>query len=173
MRVFVDTNIWLDLTLHRPGFADSSALLLRCSARSDELWIAWHTVSNLDYIHGRAKLTAARREEHLRAILLQARIAPTDETDALHALSLGWADFEDALQFAAAVRCQADVLLTGNIPGILPEPPSRCLQCGSSWLRIHEHHGCGHPRHGHKEPIRKSHFPGLNSGQNFRSPNST
>ncbi len=114
MRVFVDTNVWLDVTLNRAGFADASAFLLRCAVRNDDLWIAWHTISNMDYIHGRAKLTTTQREQHLRDILQQARIAPTDETDALQALRLGWSDFEDALQLAAAERCKADVIVTNN-----------------------------------------------------------
>ena len=114
MRVFVDTNVWLDVTLHRPGLADASAFLLRCAARLDDLWVAWHTVANVDYILGRAGQTQAQRAGHLHDLLQQARIAPTDETDALFALGLGWKDFEDALQLAAALRCQADLIVTGN-----------------------------------------------------------
>jgi hypothetical protein len=74
MRVFVDTNVWLDVTLNRAGFADASTFLLRCAVRNDDLWIAWHTISNMDYIHGRAKLSVTQREQHLRDILQQARI---------------------------------------------------------------------------------------------------
>ena len=112
MRVFVDTNIWLDVILGRS--ADAGAFLLRCAARGDELWTAWHTLSNVDYILGRAKFTPAERQQHLRDLLVQSRVAPTDETDALLAVNLGWKDFEDALQLAAATRVQAHVIVTGN-----------------------------------------------------------
>lgn len=122
MRVFVDTNVWLDVTLNRAGFANASAFLLRCVARNDDLWIAWHTISNMDYIHDRAKFNTTQREQHLRDILQQARIAPTDETDVLYALNLGWADFEDALQLAAASRCKADVVVTNNIKHFISSP---------------------------------------------------
>ncbi len=114
MRVFVDTNVWPDLVLNRPGFADASSMLVLCAARNDELWMAWHTVANVEYILTRAKQTPAEHEQHLRNMLQQARVSPTDETDARHALDQGWRDFEDALQFAAARRCRADVIVTRN-----------------------------------------------------------
>ncbi len=114
MRVFVDTNVWLDVLLNRSGFAEASGFLMRCAMRGDELWTAWHTIANVDYILARSKLTPAQREQHLRDLLQHSRVSPTDETDALHALNLGWKDFEDALQVAAALRCQADVIVTGN-----------------------------------------------------------
>ncbi len=114
MRVFVDTNIWLDVVLMRAGQADVAAFLLLCAARNDELWTAWHSLSNIDYILGRAKQTATQREQHLRDLLRQSRVPATDEHDALFALGLGWTDFEDALQYAAARRVQADVIITGN-----------------------------------------------------------
>lgn len=124
MRVFVDTNVWLDVTLNRAGFADASAFLTGCAARNDELWIAWHTISNVDYIHARAKLTTSQREQHLRDMLLQARISATDETDVMRALSLGLPDFEDALQVAAALRCKADVIVTNNTKHFINSPIS-------------------------------------------------
>ena len=114
MRVFVDTNIWLDVVLSRPGAADTGAFLLRCATRQDELGTAWHTLSNVDCILARAKQTPTQRELHLRDLLRQSRIVPTDEHDALFALGLGWQDFEDALQYAAAMRVQAAVIVTGN-----------------------------------------------------------
>lgn len=114
MRVFVDTNIWLDVVLVRAGYSDSVGFLVRCAAHQDELWTAWHSLSNIDYILGRAKQTSVQREQHLRDLLRQSRVAATDENDALFALGLGWADFKDALQYAAATRVQADVIVTGN-----------------------------------------------------------
>ena len=58
---------------------------------------------------------AVQREQHLRGLLRQSRVAATDENDALFALGLRWTDFEDALQYASATRVQADVIVTGNI----------------------------------------------------------
>ncbi len=82
--------------------------------RQDELWTAWHTLSNVDYILARAKQTPMQQEQHLHDLLRQSRIVPTDEHDARFALGLGWQDFEDALQYAAAMRVQAAVIVTAN-----------------------------------------------------------
>lgn len=114
MRILVDTNVWLDVVLPRTGQADAAAFLLRCCARGDELWTAWHSLSNIDYILARAKQTAAQRGQHLRDLPSQSRVAATNEQDALFALGLGRPDFEDALQYAAAHRVQANVIVTGN-----------------------------------------------------------
>lgn len=116
MRLLVDTNIWLDVALNRSAAASSAAFLRLCTAHQDDLWIAWHTIANMDYILKRAKVSAPDRELHLRGILSQARIVPTDESDALRALDLRWNDYEDALQAAAAERCRADCIITGNSP---------------------------------------------------------
>lgn len=122
MRLLVDTNVWLDVALNRPAAVDSAAFLRHCALRNDSLWLAWHTVANLDYILKRAKMTEENREQHLRSILTQARIAATDETDALHALSLRWKDFEDALQAAAAQCCHAALIITGNTANFSTSP---------------------------------------------------
>ena len=114
MRLLVDTNVWLDVALNRPAAPDAVAFLRACARRGDDLWLAWHTVANMDYILKRAKHSDSERESHLRGILTQARVVPTDETDALYALGLRWSDYEDALQAAAAMRCSADFIVTGN-----------------------------------------------------------
>jgi len=129
VRLLVDTNIWLDVALNRAAAAGSAAFLRLCTARQDDLWIAWHTIANTDYILKRAKVSAPDRELHLRGILSQARIVPTDESDALRALDRRWNDYEDALQAAAAERCRADCIITGNsadfsassIPALSPD----------------------------------------------------
>jgi primase-polymerase (primpol)-like protein len=78
--------------------------------------MAWHTVANVEYILTRAKQTPAEREQHLRNMLQQARVSPTDETDARHALDQGWRDFEDALQnYSAQQAAGVGIVITRNV----------------------------------------------------------
>ena len=43
MRVFLDTNILLDVLLNREEFiADSNAVILQCEAAGAQMFIAWH-----------------------------------------------------------------------------------------------------------------------------------
>jgi predicted nucleic acid-binding protein len=43
MRVFLDTNILLDVLLNRERFiADSNEVILRCESAGAQMFIAWH-----------------------------------------------------------------------------------------------------------------------------------
>jgi hypothetical protein len=43
MRVFLDTNILLDVLMNRPGLVDESeAANLRCESLGVEMFVAWH-----------------------------------------------------------------------------------------------------------------------------------
>ena len=62
-------------------------------------------------------------------LLLWVEVADCGKTDALRAVALGYRDFEDALQMAAAEACGADCLVTrngsdfkeGTVPVMTPE----------------------------------------------------
>ena len=115
MDVLIDTNVLLDRALGRAGAADALLVIQRCVWRGFGLWVAWHSLSNLDYIMRTAKRDRATRESELRLIIQQCRVAPTTETDAAVALGLDFSDFEDALQTAAAMQCGASLIVTNNI----------------------------------------------------------
>lgn len=48
-------------------------------------------------------------------MLVWAKVATTGHSDAMHALELPMADFEDALQVAAAQACEAKYIITRNV----------------------------------------------------------
>jgi len=114
MRILVDTNIFLDTLMDREGLAQASQEVLDwCGAHPGEAWIAWHTLSNLFYIGAK---TVGRTDamKYLDAILLAFEIAPCGSSSARFARSLGMADFEDALQVAAAAEADAKLIVTRN-----------------------------------------------------------
>lgn len=114
MRVFLDTNLILDVALRCPGLFDGSAhALQKCESEGHELSVSWHTLSNLFYIMRRDR-GAEKTIEFLRALLSISTVAPVSHGDALRALEHRLADFEDALQLSAAESCGADVILTRN-----------------------------------------------------------
>lgn len=49
-------------------------------------------------------------------------MAETGKADALHAVGTGMSDFEDALQLAAALVCEADVIVTRNTADFKTSP---------------------------------------------------
>ena len=61
MRVFLDTNIIVDVLLNRPGFvADSEAVILRCETGGHPMFIAWHGLATAYYLlkRGRTEIEA-------------------------------------------------------------------------------------------------------------------
>ena len=114
MRVFLDTNILVDVLLNRPAFvADSESLILRCEGLGAEMLVAWHGLATAYYLLKRGRTEQDALIE-VDKILAWARVADCTDANARRARSLGFADFEDALQAAAAEACAADWLVTRN-----------------------------------------------------------
>jgi predicted nucleic acid-binding protein len=127
MRLLLDINILLDVAFGRPGQEASSAVIRR-SAAKHEAWLAWHTLATTAYLVERQDSTAAARA-FVADLLAWAKVSDTTHAHALQALELPMRDFEDALQAAAAIACQASWIVTRNgkdftgspIPAISPE----------------------------------------------------
>ncbi len=114
MRIFLDTNVILDVALRRPGlFEGSKRALEKCAAESHGMHISWHTLSNLFYLLRRDR-GAEKTIGFLRHLLSISTVARVGHADALRALGFGLHDFEDALQLSAAESCRANVILTRN-----------------------------------------------------------
>jgi predicted nucleic acid-binding protein len=112
MLLLLDINIILDVVFNRPGEPASSALIASCGTQN-QAWVAWHSVATLAYLIERERSPAVAREV-VTGLLTWARVATTGHNDALQALQLPMADFEDALQVAAAQACGAAYIITRN-----------------------------------------------------------
>lgn len=114
MKLFVDTNVVLDVLAQRePWFKDSSRLLAHIEEGRATGHIAAHTLTTLHYL-----LSKHLGQQKTAAVLIDLiallQVEPVDVQVLQQALALGWGDFEDAVQAVTAVRCQADYLLTRN-----------------------------------------------------------
>lgn len=122
MRVFLDTNILLDVVEARPGLVeDSSAVLVLCDEIQADLFIAWHSLATLYYLIRRRRSEAATIYE-IDRILVWANIAPVDSDSATRARSLSFSDFEDAMQCVCAENCLADIIVTRNVKDFAASP---------------------------------------------------
>ena len=113
MKLLLDINIILDVVFARPGEPTSSAVIATCS-QQNQAWLACHSVATLAYLIEREKNAATAREV-ITDLLIWARVATTGHSDAMHALQLPMADFEDALQVAAAQACDTKYIITRNV----------------------------------------------------------
>ncbi len=122
MRIFLDTNILLDIVEQRPAwFAASQHMLERCDAHSFELFVAPHGVATVFYIV-RRKIGGPDARRLIHDLLGWATVAPCGDAECRRALALGIADYEDALQAACAEGCRAERLVTRDVAGFAASP---------------------------------------------------
>lgn len=126
--ILIDTDVLIDVALDRQPFSDAASELLdRLQTGPKRAFVAWHTLSNFHYL-----VTPTRGGSDARAFIgeLVRFVAVADSgTDAMDfALRLDMADFEDAMQVAAARSSGARFVVTRNardfraspIPAITP-----------------------------------------------------
>ena len=124
--ILLDTDVLIDVALDRPPHAEAAAhLLTLLEHRPRMAFVAWHTLSNFYYL-----VSPIRGKDDARHFLVDltrfVSVAPTD-TDAFHfASTLPLADFEDAMQAAAAWACGATCIATRNVKDFRSSPiPAR------------------------------------------------
>ncbi len=114
MRIFLDTNVLLDVFLSRPGAPASAAVIKACGEPQNEGFLAVHTLSNAFYLIEKQR-SRGEAWEFIRDVLSWAAVAEISTADARRTQAMGMSDFEDALQIAAAEGCNADVIVTRNV----------------------------------------------------------
>lgn len=112
--VFVDTDIILDLLTRREPFYAAAARLFSLVELGElKACASSLTFANLFYIL-RKELSGPRAVEVLKKLKLLVAILPVDERVVSLALDSGFRDFEDAIQYHAALGGDVTVLLTRN-----------------------------------------------------------
>ena len=127
MKIFLDTDILIDVALDRMPFSNDASLLLdKLEMKHADGFIAWHSLSNLYYICS-SSIHDRKLKEYIKGLLLFLSVSETATEDAICALGLNVADFEDAMQISAAISCKADFIVTRNIRDFKHSPIPACL----------------------------------------------
>ncbi|WP_411726889.1 type II toxin-antitoxin system VapC family toxin [Methyloglobulus sp.] len=133
MKIFVDCDVLLDVGLGREPFCLASGKLLDYLERNKNIgFIAWHSIANFFYI-------TAKNDNKQQSKLFIAElcnfltIVAVSNQDLMVALELPFNDFEDAMQCASAMACNAKVLFSRNIKDYQDSPirvvtPGQLLQ---------------------------------------------
>jgi len=117
VRILIDTDVLLDVTLGRePWLANSSVTLAWAVDHPGSAAVAWPTVANI------AHLAPAAARSFLADLLTSVDVAPCTTRHALEALAFPMSDLEDALQSAAALAFGADWIVTRNLPDFRGSP---------------------------------------------------
>ena len=129
-RVFLDTNVLLDILLRRdPFYAAAAKIWLKVESREMEGLVSLPSLGTIFYlVRKRADLNTARQA--LSTICRVLRVAESPGQAGHMALQSHMPDFEDALQYAIATLAGADCLVTrnpsdfpkrGKVPVLTPE----------------------------------------------------
>ena len=109
MKVLFDTNVVLDILLKRQGFAESALAL----AKTRTPWLSALSLANVCHIIGRSKTHLIGGP--LGFMRSKFQLAPLTADTVSRAVTLGFDDFEDALQIASAEAAGATHLVTRNL----------------------------------------------------------
>ena len=114
-RVFVDTDVVLDLLTKREPFFQSAILLFNLAEQKEiDAYISPVSISNLYYILRKTSGNAAAISA-INTLRLILGIAPMDQRMVDIALASGFDDIEDALQYYTAVENNMEVVIIRNV----------------------------------------------------------
>jgi predicted nucleic acid-binding protein len=121
-RILLDVNVLLDAVLDRVPHAEAATKLWAAVERRRVTGLVpAHGVTTLHYLFSRARgADAARRAvAHLLTIFT---VASVNAAILQRALTLGWADFEDAVCAAAAEAAGCELIVTRDPAGFPASP---------------------------------------------------
>lgn len=112
-KVFVDTNIILDLLEKRDNFfEDAQELFTLADKNKLKLYVSALTIANVHFLLYRHLKMEARKVLAKFKVLVE--VLPTNDKILDLALSSNQKDFEDAIQYYTAIEFDMDFIITRN-----------------------------------------------------------
>ncbi len=113
-RLFIDSDILLDVLLDRPPHFDPAAALLNAGfSKSIQLYTSGLVVSHMIYflkdVHKYNQVKGL-----LNSLLNGINICTIDHSVIEAALFSNWKELEDAIQYFAAIQAKVDAIITRN-----------------------------------------------------------
>ncbi|OGV34716.1 MAG: hypothetical protein A2020_00255 [Lentisphaerae bacterium GWF2_45_14] len=115
MKIFIDTNVLLDVLAERRPFYDASAEIISLFEKDQaEGFISAMSFNNTHYIL-RKRIGKNRAIKAMRTLLDTFHVVSLDEKILNRTIDADFGDFEDGIQFFSAIRSSADYLITRNV----------------------------------------------------------
>jgi predicted nucleic acid-binding protein len=111
MKIFVDTNIFLDLILKRDDYGNALLLFNAIEKRFFSAVVADITILNIDYI---AKKQVKDVKDFLSIINSNFQIVGASNKEITQALDITNSDLEDNLQYVLAKESSCSVIITND-----------------------------------------------------------
>src|SRR5882757_8956039 len=114
-RMFIDCDVCLDLLSERKPHYEHAALLFTLADKGKiKIYVSSLTFSNLHYLLGR-QFSPKDARRILSKFKILVNVVAVDEKIIDLALSSEFKDFEDAIQYFAAIESNINILLTRNL----------------------------------------------------------
>jgi predicted nucleic acid-binding protein len=114
-KVFIDTNIFLDILLERKPFYELSQEIILQTARKDiTTYISGSSVTDLYYICKKGGIEDGKILNYLKELMGTVEVLNIDKAAINDAISSGMKDFEDAVQIMACKKEGIDLIITRN-----------------------------------------------------------
>ena len=119
MRVFIDTNVLVDMMVReRPSYPASRSILRAAEESRITLVFTGLTLVNALYAIRKAAFSRKELRAILDVLLSISDIASTDMPQLQAALDSDWSDFEDAVQYQAALSAgRVEAIVTSDAKG--------------------------------------------------------
>ncbi len=111
MKIFIDTNVFLDLLLKRDGFFEASMIFNSCYENVLEGYIADITLLNIDYI---ASKQTKNIYEFLKLLNNTFIIIGFDNKMFDLALKIDNNDLEDSVQYICSKNSDCEIIITND-----------------------------------------------------------
>lgn len=111
-RIFLDTNFVIDYFIRDDYKSDSEKLLIRGRNAGIEFYISFLSIANFAYIVRKQPMPEII--EMIKACCKLFKIVPNTDKQVKAAIELQALDFEDALQYEAALDAKCEYLITRN-----------------------------------------------------------
>ncbi|MCH5223396.1 MAG: PIN domain-containing protein [Muribaculaceae bacterium] len=111
-RAFVDTNFIVDLVA-RPEYSSmAKEVLTKGREKRIKFSLCFLSLANYAYID--RKQEREKLHENLRMLCTVFEILPNDKKNIVYSINLNPKDFEDAIQYSAALNGKCDCIITRN-----------------------------------------------------------
>ena len=114
LRLFIEPNVMLDLLGKRVPFYDEIAKIATLADRKEVILVTCSlSFATVSYLLSKYD-SAAKVKEKLRKFKIISEVANLDEQVVEKGLNSSFPDFEDALQYHAALAANCDLIITRN-----------------------------------------------------------
>jgi len=128
MKVLIDTNVALDILLHRKDYTNAALVFSLTKRNVINGYISASAITDIFYLSQKdiGKMPA---KDALKNLLRVFKPATVTDNNIYEALDLDWNDFEDSVQYIVGMSFSVDYIVTrntqdfvsGSIPAVTPE----------------------------------------------------